>query len=181
MAEVEPAGRRRDLLGGGDLGSIEQHLRRIREIEERRFDTDFGKYLDLCNYDVTLRPGERLPLFEASGMGRLLDTVASVTMPDATEPEIEFDLQFDDVYILDWTCEEYYSLLGFSAVPGYGGYTIYDTVNRKYAWWTTYVPELGDFTEVLKVWLSNLTDVEVAVDMWDVEFRLARGAKLNVY
>jgi hypothetical protein len=181
MAEVELARRRRDLLESVDLGSIEQHLRRIREIEERRFDTGFGKYLDLYNYDVTLRPGERLLLFEASGMGRLLDHVASVTMPDATAPEIQFEIQFDDVLVLDWSAEEYYSLLGFSAVPGYGGYTIYDTVNRKYAWWTTYVPELGDFTKVFKVWLHNLTNVEVAVDVWDVQLRLRMPAEYRVY
>jgi len=160
---------------------IEQYLRRIGEIEERRFNVDFGRYRDLCAYDVTLAPGERKLLVEAYGTGRLLDHVASVTMPDDTPPEIEFEILFDKDLILDWTGREYHDLIGFSAVPGYGGYTIYDTVNHKYAWWTTYPPELGDFREHLQVWLHNLTDVEVHVDVWDVQLRLMEPAELKIY
>jgi hypothetical protein len=160
---------------------IEQYLRRIGEIEEKRYNVDFGRYRDLCAYDVTLAPGERKLLLEAHGTGRLLDHIASVTMPDATPPEIQFEILFDKDLVLDWSGEEYYSLLGFHAVPGYGGWTIYDTVNRKYAWWTTYSPELGDFREHLQVWLHNLTDVEVHVDVWDVQLRLMEPAELKIY
>jgi len=170
-----------ELLREDLLRLVEGHLRRIREIEERRFRTTTGKYLDLYRYDVTLKPRERKLLFEAYGAGRLLDHVACVTMPDDTPPEIQFEIQLDDTLILDWTCEEYHSLLGFSAIPGYGGYTVYDTVNRRYAWWTTYVPELGDFAETLKVWLRNLTGVEVHVDVWDVELRLTMPARYTMY
>lgn len=161
---------------------IEQHLRRLREIEEKRYAGEFGRYRDIYKYNVTLAPGERKLLLEAYGAGRLLDHVASVTMPDATPPEIEFELKFDEDVILDWTANEYYSLLGFwPPVSGYGGCSIYDTVNRRYAWWTTYVPELGDFSELLQVWLANLTDVTVTVNVWDVQLRLVAPAKLKVY
>ena len=90
----------------------------------------------------------------------------------------------ENVYLVPFVvhnCEEYYELIGFRPVPGYGGCTVYDTVNRKYAWWTTYVPELGDFDEFLQVWLANLTNVTVTVDVWDVQLRLMAPAKLKIY
>jgi hypothetical protein len=160
---------------------IEQHLRRLREIEEKRYACEFGAYRDLFKYDVTLKPREGKLLLEGYGAGRLLDTAASITMPDATPPEVEFKIRFDEYTVEDWTCEEYYSLLGFHAISGYGGWTIYDPAKRKYAWWTTYVPGLGDFSELIQVWLVNLTDVEVTVDVWDVELRITKPAKLKVY
>jgi intein/homing endonuclease len=91
----------------------------------------------------------------------------------------------ENVYLVPFVvhnCNEYYSLIGFwPPVSGYGGCSIYDTVNRRYAWWTTYVPELGDFSELLQVWLANLTDVTVTVNVWDVQLRLVAPAKLKVY
>lgn len=161
---------------------IESHLRRLREIEERRYATEFGVYKDLYKYNVTLAPRERKLLVEAYGPGALLDHLASITMPDDTPPEVEFEIKFDETLVLDWTCHEYYALLGlYPPAPGYGGCSIYDTVRRRYAWWTTYVPELGDFTEVLQVWLANLTDVTVTVNVWDVQLRVVSPARLIVH
>jgi hypothetical protein len=146
-------------------------LRRILEIEEERYATEFGRYIDAYDYDIVLKPNENKLLFEGIGVGKLVETIASITMPDETPPEVQFEVLFDDNLILDWTCEEYYTLLGFRPVPGYGGCTIYDTTLKKYAWWTHWGP-FGNFKSLIRVWLHNLTDVEVTVDVWDVQLRL---------
>jgi hypothetical protein len=157
-----------------------QLLERILEIEETKFNVEYGRYRDLYDYDIKLAPGEKKLLVSVSGIGRLIDTVVSVTMPDATPPEIQLEVSFDGEEILDWTCEEYYSLLGFRPVPGYGGCTIYDTTLRKYAWWTHWGP-FGEFKESLLVYLHNLTDVEVTVDVWDVQLRALKPAEVKMY
>jgi hypothetical protein len=154
-----------------NVEKIVSALEKILEIEEIKYTTDFGRYLDVYRYDVTLKPKENKLLFEGIGSGRLVDTVATITMPDATPPEVQFEILFDTNLILDWSCEEYYTLLGFRPVPGYGGCTIYDTTLKKYAWWVHW-GEFGDFRSLIRVWLHNLTNVEVHVNVWDVELRL---------
>jgi len=157
--------------------SLEAMIGRLLEIEEKRVVAEFGRYVDAYKYNVTLKPGENKLLFEAKGSGTLIETIASIIMPDDTKPEVQFELQFDENYMLDWTCEEYYSLIGFMPVPGYGGCTIYDTTNKVYAWWSNW-EGTGGFNSLLRVFLHNLTNVTVTVNIWDVELRLIGEYKI---
>jgi hypothetical protein len=154
-----------------DVERIVSALERILEIEEKRYSTEFGRYIDAYGYDVTLKPNENKLLFEGIGVGKLVETAASITMPDETPPEVQFEVLFDENFVLDWSCKEYENLLGFKPVPGYGGCTIYDPNKKKYAWWTHW-GEFGDFRSLIRVWLHNLTDVEVHVNVWDIQLRL---------
>jgi len=150
---------------------LKGYLEKMLEIEEKRYASEFGRYIDAYRYNVMLKPFERKLIFEARGMGKLIETMASITMPDDTKPEVQFEVLFDDNLVFDWTCEEYYSLLGLKSIAGYGGYMIYDPVGKMYSWWTHW-GHFGDFNSLLRVWLSNLTNVTVSVNVWDVQLRV---------
>lgn len=146
-----------------------EYLRRLYESIGRWAEIETERFYDVFKYDDYIPAGESIKLLDAYGYGILWDTVASITMPDDTEPDVGFIVVFDGSEIEDWSCVEYYSLLGFYPPIGvYAGCSMYDTVNRRYAWYVWWETK---YLERLEVYLMNWTDVDVAVDVWDVQFQ----------
>jgi hypothetical protein len=116
---------------------------------------------------TSIPAGKRVKLVDFKGSGRLVTLIMMVRMPDDTPPDVEFVVTIDGFEHEDWTIYEEYMLgLTFQA-PMYGGYMKYDTTAREYShygyWdWT--------FAKSLKVEIANLTNVEVELVIWDVQF-----------
>jgi hypothetical protein len=163
--------------GGGDEEVIPtpRDIDKIIDLLEKLYNSigiwakaEVGKYYDIWEYDVDLKPKEKLKLLDLYGHGTLSDTICSITMPDATKPEVRFNCVFDGNKVEDYTVEEYWSLIGMHNAALYGGVNIYDTTKRLYAWWTCW---RFKFSERLEVFLVNTTDVVVHVNIWDVQFQ----------
>lgn len=131
-------------------------------------------YVRVCYYGgdwlwrtMTIAAGEKEKLLEWKGPGYLYDTLCHVTLPDVDAPEVGFSFDIDGNVLTDWSLETYKTWLGFyPPVAGYGGCSIYNTTNHKFAGGTFWD---WAFSERLKVFFVNNTDGDVLVDIWSIQ------------
>jgi hypothetical protein len=120
-----------------------------------------------------VRAGHRVKLAEITGYGRLEYLIMMVRMPDETPPDVGFVVNIDGNEIEDWTIHEAHELGMDKIIPGYAGVLRYDTANKLYSYFSYWL--MWPFTKGLRVEVANLTDVDVELVMWDVQFFAKSG------
>jgi hypothetical protein len=115
-----------------------------------------------------VKAGERVKLVEFTGNGRLEYLIMMVKMPNETPPDVEFVVRIDGKEIEDWTIYEAHELGMDKVISGYAGVLRYDTTNKLYSYFSYWL--MWPFTRSLRVEVYNLTDVDVELVMWDVQY-----------
>jgi hypothetical protein len=112
---------------------------------------------------TSLKAGGRVKLVDFKGAGRIDYAIVLVE----NTPDVEFVITVDGFEVEDWSIHEYHDIGMDYKAPMYGGYTVYDDVNKiygKYSLW------MWNFGKSLKVELWNVGDTDAVIDTWDVQF-----------